>query len=100
MRFWGTPVCTLSLGSIICAGVLLVISLPGTVDHVGMNGICLRPGHMQMGEGELRRVRESRHSLIPVRSREHNGVPLRMHFRRSVTEIRNRAIQNPCTAAI
>src|SRR5437764_9497965 len=80
--------------------MLLVVLLPGTIDDVGMKRVGLWRRHMKMGESKLRRIRETRHSLVPMSSGQHNRIPLGVDFGRSVAQIRNRAIQNPRAAAV
>src|SRR2546421_4483004 len=53
-----------------------------------------------MGEGELRRVRETGHSLVPVRACENDGVPVLMNFERSVAQIGDGAVEYPSAASV
>src|SRR5215467_14744649 len=53
-----------------------------------------------MGKGELWRIRESGHALVPVRAGEHDAVPLRMDVGRSVTQVGDSSLQDPRAAAI
>src|SRR5437660_8633013 len=53
-----------------------------------------------MGEGELRRVRETGHSLVPVRAAENDGVPVLMNFGRGVAQIGDGAVEYPGAASV
>src|SRR5712692_4022559 len=80
--------------------VVSVVSLPGLVDDVGVNCICILHCHPHVGERELRRIGEARHSLIPMGPSQDDGIPFAMHFWWSIAQIRYRAIEHPSTASV
>src|ERR1700730_14653875 len=65
-----------------------------------MNCIRVVRRHLQIGERELGRIGEARHSLIPMSTGQNDGVPLMMHLGRRGAQIGNRSIQHPGAASV
>src|SRR5207249_8508417 len=76
------------------------VSFPGLVDNVGVNRIRLSDRHVGFGEGKLRRIRKTGHAFRPVAAAQDDAIPILMHFRRGVAQIRDCAVLYPSAAAV
>ena len=77
-----------------------VVRFPGPIDDVSVNRVRILDGHLVMRECELRRIGETGHAFVPMAAAQDYLIPILVNIGGHITEIGNRAVENPGAAAV
>src|SRR3989442_15768279 len=81
-------------------GLFAFVGFPSLIDHVRVDGVCVRERQMGIRECKFWRIGEAGHALIPMGATHDDLIPVFMDLRGSIAKIGDGTVLHPRATAV